>query len=144
MSVCVEVHGTIPRPMSVTLQTLTNGGTAQGKITIILLYVYRPQLGRFIINFVFRLSICLIHVAIYSWLVSHYFCLVAGLDYDVISVELTFSASTTNQLCESIAILNDDVLEENEILPLKLTTSELAISLNPKRATITIIDNDCE
>ena len=65
----------------------------------------------------------------------------AGMDFSNISIDLTFSPSSTTQTV-MVPILNDAVPEVMlEYFSLVLMSTDPAVSLNPSIASITILDD---
>ena len=65
----------------------------------------------------------------------------AGMDFPKTSLDLTFSPSSTTKTV-TVPILNDAVPEDMlEYFSLVLMSTDPAVSLNPKIANITIIDD---
>ena len=62
-------------------------------------------------------------------------------DYKAVSVELTLN-SLIKTACFNGSIISDDVLEMDETFTLELTSSTLAVILQPSRSTITITNDD--
>lgn len=62
-------------------------------------------------------------------------------DYDAISAELTFSASTT-RICRNVSSVEDTIPESDEDFILSLTTTDGDVILTPDEAIVTIMDND--
>ena len=56
-------------------------------------------------------------------------------------MELTI-VTGTDQQCTSISITDDPVLENDELFSVQLNTTDLAVTLHPSSANITIEDND--
>ena len=56
-------------------------------------------------------------------------------------MELTFLQGTSQQ-CANISISDDTVLENNEFFSVQLTTTDQAVTLSPRSATVTIGDDD--
>ena len=50
----------------------------------------------------------------------------------------------TPQLCASISISDDAILENDEIFSLQLNTTDQAVTLRPISANVTIGDDDCK
>ena len=66
----------------------------------------------------------------------------AGMDFPNTSLDLTYSPSSTTQTV-MVPILNDDVPEYMlEYFSLVLMSTDLAVSLNPMIANITIVDDN--
>ena len=45
-------------------------------------------------------------------------------------------------MCASFVINDDDILEENEIFSVSLSTRDDGVTINPPLGTVTIIDDD--
>ena len=67
----------------------------------------------------------------------------AGLDYTFSSESLTFDESTTIQ-CVQITINPDNILEEDEIFIVSLTTPDDDVTLSPDDSEVTITDTTGE
>ena len=66
----------------------------------------------------------------------------AGMDFSNISLDLTFSPSSTTQTV-MVPILNDAVPEDMlEYFSVVLMSTDPAVSLSPKIANITIVDDN--
>ena len=63
-----------------------------------------------------------------------------GLDYNSITVTLTFSESTTRQ-CRDMAIIDDSTYEEDEMFSATLVSDD-DVELDPDSGVVTISDND--
>ena len=66
-----------------------------------------------------------------------------GSDYMGVSMDLVFTAGSTNAMqCINITIISDDIVEDNEIFTVMLTTSDSSsvVSLGNKMAKVTIMD----
>ena len=74
----------------------------------------------------------------YSYLTSH---TAAPDDYTAMETLLRF-LSGANESCIMIPLNDDFVLENNETFDVALSTADLAVSLDPSFATVTIVDND--
>jgi len=67
----------------------------------------------------------------------------AGMDFNTTSAVLSFNASISHQ-CESVTILNDTILENNETFFVQLETINPAVNITLGSAPVTILDDDCE
>ena len=68
---------------------------------------------------------------------------VASGDYSQISTTLSFNTANDRQLmCMDIPIIDDLLIEGSENFFVSLTTSEVGVTFNPSRTTVTISDND--
>ena len=65
----------------------------------------------------------------------------ANVDYNALSVDLTFNADT-NRSCDSLTVTADSLVEGEETLTIRLTTSDSAVTLNPAESTVTIVEED--
>lgn len=63
-------------------------------------------------------------------------------DYTAMEILLRFLPGTNESCGIMIPIIDDSVLENNETFDVVLSTADLAVSLNPASATVTIVDND--
>ena len=104
------------------------------------LYPWRQwmaQLQVSLLNF-FRNSISILNILEIFILFSN----AAGIDFPNTSLDLAFSPSSTTQTV-TVPILNDAVPEDMlEYFSLVLMSTDPAVSLNPKIANITIIDDN--
>ena len=64
-------------------------------------------------------------------------------DYTETSQMLTFMEGISD-VCTSIRITDDNVLEDDESFLLTLTTSEPRVTLDPEQGSVLIIDDDSE
>ena len=67
----------------------------------------------------------------------------ADMDFNTISAVLIFNASISLQ-CESVTILNDIILENNETFFVQLESTDPAVNITLGSAPVTIFDDDCE
>ena len=67
----------------------------------------------------------------------------AGTDYTVTTVILTFDATISTQMV-TVSILDDNVVEGTEFINLALTSVDSAVMLYPPTAAINIADLDRE
>jgi len=67
----------------------------------------------------------------------------AGMDFNTTSAVLIFNASISRQ-CESVTILNDIILENNETFFVQLESTDPAVNITLGSAPVTIFDDDCE
>ena len=67
----------------------------------------------------------------------------AGMDFNTTSAVLIFNASISHQ-CESVTILNDTILENNETFFVQLETIDPAVNISLGSVPVTILDDDCE
>ena len=63
-------------------------------------------------------------------------------DFSSTTMVLTFPPNISKQ-CANVAIIDDDVIENNETLEVTLSTTDLAVIVEPHNTVITIIDDDC-
>ena len=75
---------------------------------------------------------------IFSFLIA-----LAGTDYTVTSVTLTFDATILTQMA-IVSIFDDNVVEDTEFINLALSSVDNAVMLNPPTAKINIEDVDRE
>ena len=66
--------------------------------------------------------------------------LISPADYDGLPATVTFDSC--GRKCVNIAITNDLVIEKTEMFPITLTTNDSQLILEPKRADISIFDNE--
>ena len=64
-------------------------------------------------------------------------------DYTEMTQILTFMEGTSD-VCTTVQITDDNVLEDDESFLLTLTTSEPRVTLDPEQGSVLIIDNDSE
>ena len=76
-------------------------------------------------------------------LVTVWGCVAGPSDYTGVSRQLSFQPGGT-ELCTTINIINDVILEDSETFSVQLTATDQAVILNPSSATVSIIDNDGE
>lgn len=62
-------------------------------------------------------------------------------DYESLSVQLVFTPSMT-EICQNVAIINDEFYEDPEDLTVRLTTEDEDVDLVPDTGTITILDDE--
>ena len=67
----------------------------------------------------------------------------AGMDFNTTSAVLIFNASISHQ-CESVTILNDTILENNETFFVQLESTDPSVNISLGSALVTILDDDCE
>ena len=67
----------------------------------------------------------------------------AGMDFNTTSTVLIFNASISRQ-CESVTILNDIIIENNETFFVQLESIDPAVNITLGSAPVTIFDDDCE
>ena len=65
----------------------------------------------------------------------------APTDYQTISETLTFDRQT-NRTCRNITIEDDAIEEPSEFFNVTLTTDDISVILDPRIATVMIIDDD--
>ncbi len=69
----------------------------------------------------------------------------APTDYTAVNTSLVFTPLTADQpQCITTTITNDNVLEDNEIVVLQLSTEDTAVDLPLPSTTVSITDNDRE
>ena len=68
----------------------------------------------------------------------------AGMDYDPITINGTFSNGSMagSMECENVTIIDDGALELDETFTVTLNTSEPEVTLDTNATTITITDDD--
>ena len=67
----------------------------------------------------------------------------AGMDFNTTSAVLIFNASISHQ-CESLTILNDTILENNETFFVQMESIDPAVNITLDSASVTILDDDSE
>ena len=73
------------------------------------------------------------------------FTSLGGVDYaSVTNQTVTFEPSTSSRQCLNITTLPDSILENDETFSVSLNTADSDISIDPRTATVLIIDNDCK
>ena len=67
-----------------------------------------------------------------------------GSDYSRVSIDLVFTAGTSNGTvqCINVAIIDDSLVESNETFTVILATSNSVVELGNNLTTITITDTD--
>lgn len=67
----------------------------------------------------------------------------AGQDYVLLNAEVSFNPTNDQQLlCMNLNTIDDALVEGVESFFVDITTSAPQVSVNPSRATVTILDND--
>ena len=80
--------------------------------------------------------------------------ILGGLDYEefrdiVTTVEFTFPNGNrkrrfNSQHCNTVSILSDDIVENDEYFELMLNTADPDVILSPSNANVVILNNDCK
>ena len=83
--------------------------------------------------------LCRLYMSIH--ILSVCLCLVAGVDYQSVQSELTFS-QTVRQQCVNVTTIDDTDLVEMEAFNLRLSTLDANVVLSIDTATINITEND--
>ena len=67
-----------------------------------------------------------------------------GSDYSGVSIDLVFTAGTSNGTlqCINVTIIDDSLVESNETFSVTMTTSNSVVVLGNNLTTITITDTD--
>ena len=74
---------------------------------------------------------------------DHFLLTTVGTDYNAVTQTLVFNADTS-RICFDTSTVPDDLLEDDEVYRLTLTSDEPGLTLNPSEATVTIEDDDRE
>ena len=65
-----------------------------------------------------------------------------SLDYSLIPENIIFGPGMTGPQCQSISIIDDSILENDEVFVVSLSTMDQNVILNPSNTTVTILDDD--
>lgn len=88
------------------------------------------------------MALCYLHVC--SVLSCPYASKIAGEDYTMVMMDLTFN-SDNSRGCVEVPITDDNLLEENETFTVTLTTEDTSAMLgNPTMTTVTLLASDCK
>ena len=124
LEVCLQVSGDLDRDVDV--YVTTSSQTALGERLLVL----------FSISCLLVIYLCL-------------YCSSAGEDYSnilaqLIEIKLRFqrSVGVIDQGCVNVSLLSDDVLENDEVFLVQLSTKDSSVNLNPQQAEVTITNND--
>ena len=71
-----------------------------------------------------------------------FYPIAAGSDFTPAIVPLVFGPSSPSEMCTSINITQDSILEMVEDFSLQLNTADPAVLRNPRTAMVTIVDVD--
>ena len=126
VTVCVFLTGQTERDILVTMTTVQ--GTAQGMSLHDLLYIRWHEESQ-----------CVPHPSLLYYLVSP----TDLSDFTRITAELTFQATVALQ-CSSISIVDDNILENDEVFSVQLSTLDPDVNVTRSTATVTIVNNDGE
>lgn len=82
------------------------------------------------------------NAANYLYFMSTYmYNIISGLDYDSVSVDITFNPSPTGStLCETVSLLLDTVVEPLEVFSIQISSTDMNVEILSQQATVAIQD----